>query len=77
MTDHSALLPPYRQVAAILRADIASGKYPPHERLPSAVTLHQEYGVAVFTARKALKVLVDEGLAYRKEGMGTYVAGPA
>lgn len=72
MTDHSAL-PPWRQIAETLRADIASGKYARGDRLPSAVTLHQEHGVAVVTARKALALLVDEGLAYVVEGMGTYV----
>ena len=75
MTDYSAL-PPWRQVAETLRAGIASGKYPPGGRLPSAVTLHQEHGVAVVTARKALSLLVDEGLAYVIEGMGTYVTRP-
>jgi GntR family mannosyl-D-glycerate transport/metabolism transcriptional repressor len=73
MTDDSAL-PPWRQLAERLRDDITSGKYPPGGRLPSAVTLHQEHGVAVVTARKALKLLVDDGLAYTVEGMGTYVA---
>lgn len=73
MTDHSAL-PPWRQLAERLRDDITSGKYAPGQRLPSAVTLHQEWGVAVVTARKALKLLVDDGLAYTVEGMGTYVA---
>lgn len=75
MTDHSAL-PPWRQLAETLRADILSGRYPPGGRLPSAVTLHQEHGIAVVTARKALSLLVDEGLAYVIEGMGTYVAKP-
>lgn len=74
MADHSAL-PPWRQLAARLRADIAAGKYPPGGRLPSAVTLHQEHGVAVVTARKALASLVDDGQAYVITGMGTYVAG--
>jgi GntR family mannosyl-D-glycerate transport/metabolism transcriptional repressor len=76
MADHSAL-PPWRQLAQRLRDDITSGRYGPGDRLPSAVTLHQEYGVAVVTARKALRLLVEEGLAYTVEGMGTYVAeGP-
>lgn len=73
MADHSAL-PPWRVLEQRLRADIASGKYPPGGRLPSAVTLHQEHGVAVVTARKALAALVDDGLAYVITGMGTYVA---
>lgn len=72
MTDHSAL-PPWRRLAESLRDDITSGKYAPGQRLPSAVTLHQEHGVAVVTARKALALLVDDGLAVVITGMGTYV----
>jgi DNA-binding GntR family transcriptional regulator len=38
------------------------------------VDLAQQFGVAVLTGRKALGVLVGEGIAYRSVGMGTYVA---
>lgn len=76
MADHSAL-PPWRRIAEDLRAKITSGAYAPGDRLPSAVTIHQEHGVAVRTARKALALLVDDGLAVVITGMGTYVApGP-
>jgi DNA-binding GntR family transcriptional regulator len=33
----------------------------------------QEFGIAALTARKALRVLVDLGLAELTPGMGTYV----
>lgn len=72
MADHTAL-PPWRRLAESLRDDITSGKYAPGQRLPSAVTLHQEHGIAVATARKALALLVDDGLAVVITGMGTYV----
>lgn len=74
MTHHGAL-PPWRRVAEDLRDKITSGEYPPGARLPSAVGLHQEHGIAVNTARKALKLLVDDGTAIMIPGMGTYVAG--
>ena len=66
-------VPVYRQVAAILRARIESGEYAPGQRLPSISGLVQEYGVAQLTARKALRLLVTEGLAEMSPGMGTYV----
>lgn len=72
--DRASSVPPYRQVADWLRARVESGELAPGARLPSAVDLAQELGVAVLTGRKALGVLVDEGLAYRSVGMGTYVA---
>lgn len=73
--DHDSHVPPYRQVAAILRGWIESGELGPHQRLPSIAALVQEYGIARTTAAKALKVLVDEGLAEVVAGWGTYVAG--
>lgn len=73
MIDHESAVPVYRQVAAILRDRIGSGEYAPGRRLPSVRGLVQEFGVAELTARKALRVLVDEGLAEMTPGMGTFV----
>ena len=66
--------PRYRQLASLLRARIQRGELKPGERLPSQLTLVQEYGVARMTAAKALQMLVDEGLAVVVPGMGTYVS---
>lgn len=73
MVDYDSPTPVYRQVAAVLRERIASGEYQPGRRLPSVRGLVQEFGIAELTARKALHVLVDEGLAEMSPGMGTYV----
>ena len=66
-------MPPYAQIAAWLRGLIASGELGPGDRLPSALDLSQSFGVAIMTARKALALLVDENLAYRSQGLGTFV----
>lgn len=58
-----------RQV--ILRARIASGEIT--ARLPSERDLHQEFGVTPMTARKAGRLLADEGLVVTVTGRGTYV----
>ena len=71
--DPDSPVPPYRQVAAILRGRIESGELPPGRRLPSIADLVQTYGIARTTAAKALRLLVDEGLAEISPGMGTYV----
>jgi DNA-binding GntR family transcriptional regulator len=73
--DKDSPVPPYRQVAAILRGQIESGELPPGRRLPSIADLVQEYGIARTTAGKALRLLVDEGVAEISPGMGTYVTG--
>ena len=73
--DRDSPEPPYRQIAGQLRQRILSGELA--GRLPSALTISQEAGVAVLTGRKALRVLVDEGLATSSPGMGTYAVPPA
>jgi GntR family transcriptional regulator len=71
--DTESPVPPYRQVAAFLRGRIDSGDLAPGRRLPSIADLVQEYGIARTTAAKALRLLIDEGLAEVSPGMGTYV----
>lgn len=71
--DTESPVPPYRQVAAFLRGRIESGDLAPGRRLPSIADLVQTYGIARTTAAKALRVLIDEGLAEVSPGMGTYV----
>ncbi len=67
-------VPPSRQVADILRAEILSGARPPGSRLPSIVHLMQDYGIARNTARRALLILRDEyGLAVIRPGWGSFV----
>jgi GntR family transcriptional regulator len=45
--------------------------------LPSETTLMQEHGIARETARKAVRVLRDEGLVEIVQGRGSYVVPPA
>ena len=71
--DTESPVPPYRQVAAFLRGRIESGDLAPGRRLPSIADLVQIYGIARTTAAKALRVLIDEGLAEVSPGIGTYV----
>lgn len=70
--DRASAVFPYLQLAAQLREAIISGELT--ERVPSALSVSQEAGVAMFTARRALMVLKDEGYCYFAVGMGTYVA---
>jgi GntR family transcriptional regulator len=62
-----------RQIADDLRARIDSGDLAPGDRLPGEPALVTTYGVAKETARRALTLLVTEGLAVRRRGSGTYV----
>ncbi|MQY13742.1 Mannosyl-D-glycerate transport/metabolism system repressor MngR [Streptomyces sp. RB5] len=74
--DREGPVPPYRQIAAILRDRIATGEIPPGRRIPSLVELEAEFAVARDTLRKAVQVLKDEGLVETVTGMGIYVRTP-
>lgn len=71
--DHSSAVPPYRQLAEILRGQIGSGELAPGAMVPSVKRLRQQYGVAETTARKAVALLRDEGLVESVTGWGTFV----
>lgn len=64
----------YRQIATRIRDDIAAGAYAPGQRLPGVTELMEDYGVARLTARKAMRVLADEGTVEVSPGKGYYVA---
>jgi GntR family transcriptional regulator len=72
--DPLAPIPPYRQIAAILKRRILSGQYRPNTRIPTESELVETYEVARTTARRAVGALRDEGLVYTVPQRGTYVA---
>jgi len=68
--------PKYEALRAQLEADIRAGLRP-HDPLPSERKLMASYGVSRMTVRQALGMLADDGLVYRVQGSGTFVADPA
>lgn len=71
--DPIAPVPPYRQIAEILRRRITTGKYPPDSRIPTESELVEEFEVARSTARRAVEVLREAGLIYTVPNRGSYV----
>ncbi|MFJ4786029.1 GntR family transcriptional regulator [Streptomyces sp. NPDC088794] len=65
--------PKYQRIADSLREAIQSGEYGPGDRLPGENDLMAEHGVARMTARQALSVLKDEGIAESRKGAGVFV----
>jgi GntR family transcriptional regulator len=65
----------YRQIAARLRDEIASGRFEPSGRLPSEAEIGARFSVSRVTVRLALEELGKNGLIERRKGKGTYVAG--
>ncbi|SED03427.1 transcriptional regulator, GntR family [Streptomyces sp. 2231.1] len=65
--------PKYQRIADSLREAIQSGEYGPGDRLPGENELMATHGVARMTARQALSVLKDEGVAESRKGAGVFV----
>jgi DNA-binding GntR family transcriptional regulator len=69
--DHDSPVPLHEQLARILRTMITDGRIA--GRVPSILTLAQEYGVSHRTSQRALTTLADEGLIVAVRGKGFYV----
>ncbi len=63
----------YLEVAQTLRAGILEGQYPPGSLLPTEQQLCMQFGISRQTVRRALQVLVDQGLIQRRQGSGSRV----
>lgn len=68
-----AVIPQYARIAADLRDRINDGTYAPGGLLPSRNELTQMYGVSAITARDALSVISNQGLAKAVRGRGHIV----
>lgn len=72
--DYDGPVTPYRQLAGILRARVERGDWQPNRSIPSEARLVQEYGLARTTVRRAIALLVDEGVLFVVPQRGTFVA---
>jgi DNA-binding GntR family transcriptional regulator len=69
--DTGSRVPFHEQLETILRNRIASGEI--NSRVPSIISLAQQYGVSRDTAVRALNTLAAEGLITVVRGKGFYV----
>jgi DNA-binding GntR family transcriptional regulator len=63
----------YEQIADYIEARIRAGDIPPGSRLPGEQALRQEYGIALSTVRKAMRLLRERGLCTTRASLGTFV----
>jgi GntR family transcriptional regulator len=70
--DPTSIDDPYVQLASQLRRGIETGEIGP--KLPSLMELTEQTGLAVGTVRRAIGILIDEGLAITVPGLGTFVS---
>jgi GntR family transcriptional regulator len=66
----------YMQIREALRDEILSERLLPGEKLPSEDELATQFGVSRMTVRQGVSDLLEEGILYRKQGVGTFVAQP-
>lgn len=63
----------YRQIAVELFNAVEAGRYGPGDRLPGENDIMRDQDVARSTARQALALLVDWGVAESRKGSGVFV----
>lgn len=76
LSSHDERLPLYQRLRVDLLQRIASGEWSPGAAIPAEVELTKTYGLATGTVRKAIDMLVAEGVLTRSQGKGTYVRRP-
>lgn len=64
----------YLQIAEMIETDILRGILLEEERVPSTNELAKQYAINPATAAKGINILVEEGVLYKKRGIGMFVA---
>ena len=66
-------LPIYIRIVQGIKDAILSKQIKEDEQLASTTYLSKEYKINIATVNKAINLLVDEGLIYKKRGIGMFV----
>ena len=66
-------LPIYIRIVQGIKDAIVNGKLKEEAKIPSTTYLAKEYQINILTVNKAINILVDEGLVYKKRGIGMFV----
>lgn len=67
----------YIQIKEMLERDILKDIILEEEKIPSTNELAKLYAINPATAAKGVNLLVDEGILYKKRGIGMFVAAGA
>jgi DNA-binding transcriptional regulator YhcF (GntR family) len=73
MANLAESLPLYIRIVEGLKETILNGQIKEEEQLPSTTYISNQYNINIATVNKAINILVDEGLAYKKRGIGMFV----
>lgn len=72
--DHDGPVPLYKQLADDIRGKCTIGEYQTNHRIPSVQKLMSEHGLSDTTVRKAIRLLVEEGVLFTVPGLGIFCA---
>lgn len=64
----------YQQIVDRLKREVSEGRLGPGTTLPSFRQLAEELLVSVITVKRAYEELERDGIIYRRQGLGTFVA---
>ncbi len=73
--DLNSPVPKYYQLKEIIRDMVERDELGEGNPIPPERELCERFGISRMTARQAVVELVNEGLLYREQGRGTFVAG--
>ena len=71
LNDHTSI---YLQIARMLEDGILRGIYPDETQVPSTNELARTLRINTATGAKGLNLLVEEGILYKRRGIGMFVA---
>ena len=66
--------PLYQQIVSGFKREIGEGRMPGNTPLPSFRLLAEQLLVSIITVRRSYEELEREGIIYRRQGLGTFVA---
>lgn len=66
--------PIFQQIADHISGEILAGTYPEESQVPSTNEFAAFYRINPATAGKGVNLLVDQGVLYKKRGIGMFVA---
>lgn len=66
--------PLYKQLVQVIEEQISSGALKEGDQIMTEVELSAEYDVSRITVRKAIELLVEDGILMKRQGVGTFVA---
>lgn len=72
--DFGSEKPIFLQIAQELEDAILTGAFPEEIQMPSTTDISVSYKINPATVLKGVNILVDEGIAYKKRGIGIFVS---